>query len=80
MLRDNYKTSAEYREAKVKERQRYYGESAFKYGSRHWTHTEDYILRSFDGTDRELSPILKRSVKAIQHRRARLLERTTLCK
>ena len=65
-------TDKEYQERRLKERERYYGSTAYKYKPRRWTAADDKILSSFEGVDRELSDILKRSVKAIQHRRAKL--------
>ena len=72
MHRSKCWTEEEYRERKSQERKRYYGETAYKYKPREWTTQEEIILESFEGTDRELSCILKRSVKAIQHHRAKI--------
>lgn len=72
MRKDKFKDVKLYRQAKIGERNRYYGESSSKYPRRFWSLEEDNLVLGSSLSDRELSDKLKRSVKAIQHRRHRL--------
>lgn len=78
MSRKNFKTDADYRKAKRKFYKYYYAGTA-NYRPRFWEENEDVILINWDGTDRELSEVLKRSTKSIQHRRSRLKHCDVVC-
>ena len=79
MSRKSYKTESSYREAKVKEYYRYYASTAL-YKKRKWDNPDDDdLVLSHDIPDMELSKKIGRSVKAIQHRRSRLLANKVSC-
>ena len=65
----NYASSDALHAARIKERERYYTQ---KYQPRAWTVEEEEVLLNWTGTDRELSKVLQRNIKSIQHKRARL--------
>lgn len=60
------------REAKRAEHRRYYAQTAFLYRSRPWTEKEDRLVLAHEISDRELSSLICRSMKAISNRRWRL--------
>lgn len=73
MSRRKFGSEESYKKYKKKERARYYGASSFIYPKRPWRPDEDTIVLEHEYPDTELSTLLHRSVKAIQHRRHRLL-------
>lgn len=60
------------RERKRIEHKRYYARTAFKYPARAWSATEGELVLAHAVPDRELSRIIKRSMKSISNRRWRL--------
>lgn len=64
--------SAKERDLKHAEHKRYYAQTAFKYERRKWTEDEDKLVLIQRIPDRELSRIIKRSMKSISNRRWRL--------
>ena len=60
------------RECRHAHHKRYYAKTAFKYKPREWTVDEDKLVLMHVIPDSELSPIIKRSMKAISNRRWRL--------
>lgn len=60
------------RECRHAQHKRYYAKTAFKYKPREWTVDEDKLVLMHVIPDSELSPIIKRSMKAISNRRWRL--------
>lgn len=71
MSSKSFTTREKYVQYKNKERARYYTSTAL-YPPKYWTTSEDITLIRWSGTDLELSKILGRSTKSIQHRRHRL--------
>ncbi len=61
------------RERRRLEHKRYYAETAFKYERREWTEEEDEQVLAHSVPDRELSSLIRRSMKSISNRRWRLL-------
>lgn len=51
---------------------RYYEQTAFKYERREWTGEEDEQVLAHSVPDRELSSLIRRSMKSISNRRWRL--------
>lgn len=57
------------------EHKRYYAKTAFKYERRRWTEAEDELVLCHEVPDSELSPVIRRSLKAISNRRWRLMRK-----
>lgn len=68
----DYRDMEKYREARNRQKRRYYGKTAHKYGSRRWTQEEKEIILRHELTDMKISRIIKRSVAAIQCKRSLL--------
>lgn len=60
------------RERKRTEHKSYYAQTAFKYERRDWTREEDEQVLAHSIPDRELSSLIRRSMKSISNRRWRL--------
>lgn len=73
--RKAYVDMEKYRKTRNAQRKRYY-EKTRKYDRRSWTEAEDILVLRHCMTDTELSNMIKRSVCAIQNRRAKLKART----
>ncbi len=71
MKRTPHETEEHFQARKREERARYYG--GVRYTPRPWNDDETAMVMSGKYTDRELSPKIHRTVKAIQHQRARVL-------
>lgn len=67
-------SASERHERKRAEHKRYYAQTANRYKGRRWTEEEDRLVLAHTITDRELSEAIRRSMKAIQNRRAILRE------
>ena len=65
-------SASERHDRKRAEHKRYYAQTAFKYERRKWTEDEDKLVLIQRIPDRELSRIIKRSMKSISNRRWRL--------
>lgn len=65
-------SASEWHDRKRAEHKRYYAQTAFKYERRKWTEDEDKLVLIQRIPDRELSRIIKRSMKSISNRRWRL--------
>ncbi len=73
--RDNFASEESYRKWREKEYRRYYTSTQL-YKPRKWTdEDEDLLLKHYSLTAMELSPILHRSVKSIEHRKSVLRKR-----
>lgn len=77
-------SASERHDRKRAEHKRYYAQTAFKYERRKWTEDEDKLVLIQRIPDRELSRIIKRSMKSISNRRWRLRKaasrRTDACR
>lgn len=62
-------------ERRHEEHKRYYAKTAFKYERRRWTEAEDKLVLGHEVPDSELSPVIRRSLKAISNRRWRLMRK-----
>lgn len=62
-------------ERRHEEHKRYYAKTAFKYERRKWTEAEDKLVLCHEVPDSELSPVIRRSLKAISNRRWRLMRK-----
>lgn len=62
-------------ERRHEEHKRYYAKTAFKYERRRWTEAEDKLVLCHEVPDSELSPVIRRSLKAISNRRWRLMRK-----
>lgn len=65
-------SASERHDRKRAEHKRYYAQTAFKYGRRDWTREEDELVLAHSIPDRELSSLIRRSMKSISNRRWRL--------
>lgn len=61
------------RDRKRLEHKKYYAETSFRYERRGWTSEEDAQVLAHSIPDRELSALIRRSMKSISNRRWRLL-------
>ena len=67
--KDKYKDLNKWKETCQSQSRRYYRKTAFIYGRRRWTSDEEKMVYEHKIPDSVLSPIIQRSVVAIQKRR-----------
>lgn len=68
-----------YHAANLRYKRKYYGRTANLYERRPWDGEEDDMVLEHKITDSEMSPILRRSVGAIQQRRHHLRKAMSVC-
>lgn len=72
-----YKNMDKWKEATRKQKNRYYKKTEYTGKKRVWTDEEKELLFNCPLTDTELSDKIKRSVKAIQVMRSRLVDKNS---
>ena len=69
--KNQYRDMEKFLKTRNAQRQKYYDKTAI-YEPSHWTIEQDKMVLEHTIPDSELSPKIKHSVRAIQHRRCRL--------